>query len=59
MPWINEASLALYIAHIIVKGLASTRLQRNQSEVQEVNCAVKLVSVIEASKLVAIKVDQN
>ena len=28
MPWINKASLALYIACIIVKGLARARLQQ-------------------------------
>ena len=33
MPWINKASLALYITCIIVKGLACVRLQRDQPEV--------------------------
>ena len=58
MPWINQASLALYIARIIVKGLARARLQqRDQPEVRKEYCAVEFVSVIEVSKLVAIKVE--
>ena len=59
-------SLALYIliliARIIVtlKGLARARLQqRDQPEVQKEYCAVEFVSVIEALKLVAIKVESG
>ena len=59
MPWINKASLALYIARIIVKGLAVVRLQRDQPEVRKVYCAVEFVFVIEASKLVAIEVESQ
>ena len=60
MPWINKASLTLYIACIIVKGLARTRLQRDQQpEVRKVHCAVEFVSVIEALKLVTIEVESR
>ena len=63
MPWINKASLALYIARIIVdchKGLARARLQqRDQPEIRKEYGAVEFVSVIEASKLVAIKVESR
>ena len=59
MPWINKASLALYIARIIVKELARARLQRDQPEVRKVYCAVEFVSVIEALKLVAIKLESR
>ena len=61
MPWINKASLALYIARIIChKGLARARLQqRDQPEVRKEYCTVEFVSVIEASKLVAIKADSR
>ena len=55
-------SLALYIysMHHCHKGLARARLQqRNQPEVQKEYCAVKFVSVIEALKLVAIKVESR
>ena len=58
MSWINKASLVLYIACTIVKGLARARLQqRDQPEVWKEYRAVEFVSVIEASKLVAIKVE--
>ena len=57
MPWINKDSLALYIARM---GLARARLQqRDQPEVRKEYCAVELVSVIEASKLVAIKAESR
>ena len=61
MPWINKASLALYIARINChKGLARARLQqRDQPEVQKEYCAIEFVSVIEASKLAAIKVESR
>ena len=45
----------MYIARIIVKGLAQVRLQRDQPEVRKVYCAVEFVPVIEALKLVTIK----
>ena len=60
MPWINTASLALYIARITVKGLARETCSvpyRDQPEVRKVYCAIEFVSVIEASKLVAIEVE--
>ena len=51
------------VARIIVtrpKGLARARLQqRDQPEVQKEYCALEFVSVIEASKLVAIKVESR
>ena len=63
MPWINIASLALYIARIVTcmhKGLARARpQQRDQPEVQKEYCAVEFISVIEASKIVAIKVESR
>ena len=40
-----------------MKGLARAILQRDQPEVRKVYCAVQFVSVIEASKLVAIEVE--
>ena len=56
MPWINKASLALY-CH---KGLSRARLQqRDQPEVQKEYCTVEFVSVIEASKLVAVKAESR
>ena len=48
--------MKLYIARIIVKGLACVRLQHNQPEVWKVYCAIEFVSVIESSKLVTIKI---
>ena len=59
MPWINKVSLALYnySTHHCHKGLARARLQqRDQPEVRKEYRAVEFVPVIEASKLVAIKV---
>ena len=56
MPWINKASLALYIARIIVtRGWPAC----DQPEIQKEYCAVEFVSVIEASKFVAIKVESR
>ena len=51
----------MYIARIIVtRVLACMRLhQRNQPEVRKEYCAVEFVSVIEASKLVVIKVESR
>ena len=61
MPWINKASLALYIARITVtRGWPAQRLQqRDQPEIRKEYCAVEFVYVIEASKLVAIKVESR
>ena len=61
MPCINKASLALYIASTQChKGLSRARLQqRDQPEVGKEYCAVEFVSVIEASKFVAIKVESR
>ena len=63
MPWINKASLALYIARIVTRGWpgpARTRLQkRDQPEVRKEYCTVEFVSVIEASKLVAVKAESR
>ena len=60
MPWINKASLALYIARICHKGLSRARLQqRDQPEIRKEYCAVEFVSVIEASKLVAVKAESR
>ena len=63
MPWINKASLALYIARITVTraiGWPGARLQqRDQPELRKEYCVVEFVSVIEASKLVAIKVESR
>ena len=55
-------SLALYIAstHHCHEGLARARLQqRDQPELRKEYCVVEFVSVIEASKLVAIKVESR
>ena len=63
MDKLNKASLALYIARITAmrhKGLARARLQqRDQPELRKEYCIVEFVSVIEASKLVAIKVESR
>ena len=65
MPWINKASLALYIARIVTRGWpgpgpARARLQkRDQPEVRKEYCTVEFVSVIEASKLVAVKAESR
>ena len=61
MPWINKASLALYIARITVtRGWPARRLQqRDQPEIRKEYCAVEFVSVIEASRLVTIKVESR
>ena len=60
MPWINKASLALYIARITAMGLARARLQqRDQPELWKEYCVIEFVSVIEASKVVAIKVESR
>ena len=81
IPWINKASLALYIARItatrgwpslashtlegcglrVYIGLARARLmqQRDQPKLRKEYCVVEFVSVIEASKLVAIKVESR
>ena len=64
MPWINKASLALYIARIVTrgchKGLSRARLQqRDQPEVRKEYCTIEFVSVIEASKLVPVKVESR
>ena len=60
-PSVNKASLALYIARITVtRGWPTWRLQqRDQPEIQKEYCAVEFVSVIEASKLIAIKVESR
>ena len=59
MPWINKASLALYIAtHHCHKGLARAATAA-ASEIRKEYCAVEFVSVIEASKLVAIKIESR
>ena len=55
-------SLALYIARIIVTRGWPARdsvQQRDQPEVRKEYCAVEFVSLIEASKLVAIKVESR
>ena len=43
----------LYVARIIVKGLACVRQQRDQPEVRKIYCALEFVFVIEAAKLVS------
>jgi hypothetical protein len=53
IPWINKASLALYIARIV------QRATTNRSEVRKLYCAVKLVPVVEALKLVTIEVESR
>ena len=53
MPWINKASLALYIARITVTAAA------RPSEFRKEYCVIEFVSVIEALKLVAIKVESR
>ena len=52
MPWIHKASLALYSTHHC-EGAGP----RDLPEVRKVYCTVEFVFVIEASKLVAIKVE--
>ena len=61
MPWINKASLALYIARIVTRGWSARAglQQRDQPEVQKEYCTVEFVSVIEASKLVAVKAESR
>ena len=59
MDRINKVSLALYIAYHVKGQLALVKLQCDQPEVREVNCAVKFVSVIGASKLVTIEVESQ
>ena len=61
MLWINKASLALYIARITATRGWPERdcMQRDQPEFRNVYCVVEFVSVIEASKLVAIKVESR
>ena len=58
MPWINKASLALYIARITVTRGWPAR-ERDQPELRKEYCVVEFVSVIEALKFVAIKVESR
>jgi hypothetical protein len=53
IPWINKASLALYIARIV------QRATTDRSEVWKLYCAVELVPVAEASKFVTIEVESR
>ena len=57
MPWINKASLALYIARTVTRGCPAR--ERDQPEVRKEYCTVEFVSVIEASKLVAVKAESR
>ena len=61
MPWMNIASLALYIVRIVTRGWPARdrSMQRDQPEVQKEYCAVEFISVIEGSKIVAIKVESR
>ena len=62
MPWINKATLALYIARITAtrgSGARARLQQRDQPELRKEYCVIEFVSVIEASKLVAIKVESR
>ena len=62
---LREVTPFLKFAHIYItyhchKGLARARLQqRDQPEVRKEYCAVEFVSVIEASKRVAIKLESR
>jgi hypothetical protein len=51
IPWINKASLVLYIAHI------AQRAMTNWSEVWKLYFVIEFVPVVEASKLVTIEVE--
>ena len=51
MPWINKAKLVLYIARIIVKGLACAWDCSATNLKYIVHCVVEFVFVIEALKL--------